>query len=281
MLHIVTDSSSMLTEASCPCPGFHVAPLHILYNGQSYLDGKEISAAEIVSLCKEGTIPTTSQPSIGEKMEIYDEILKDPEAQILDITIADGLSGTYQTACMAATSSTDPERITVYNSQTLAGPHRYLVETALDLRDQGLSADEICKELEKKSIHDLSMVAVCDCMYLTHSGRVPSLAGKAGSFMKLVPVAGTVENGHHLQLFRTSRTMKKAVQFMVDSLTKRGADESYCFFVAHADAPEAAEYARDLIQSRFGEAKIFVDPLCALFTVHGGPGSVSIQAIPS
>lgn len=280
MLYIVTDSSCMLQEKDSPHSAFRVAPLHIQCGDASYLDGVEISSEEVCSFCKSGGMPVSSQPSIGEKLEIYDSILEDPENTILDITIADGLSGTYQTACMARQTCTDPERVTVFNSQTLAGPQRQLVEEAIVLRDAGLNADEIIQRLQKKSERDLSMVAVRDCLYLSHSGRVSSFVGHAGALMKLVPVAAKVDHGQKLHLIKTARTMKKAIQTMVSQLQSQGADSNYTFYVAHADAASDAACAARLLQETFPGAEIVTEALCPLFVVHGGPGALSIQALP-
>lgn len=281
MLHIVTDSSSMLQEKTATLEHFHVAPLHILYSNQSYLDGTEINSDQILEVCRSGVVPTTSQPSIGEKMDLYDSILADPSATILDITIADGLSGTYQTACMAKENCLDPTRVTVYNTQTLAGPHRHLVQLADTLRKEGKSVEEIVAALQAHSQKDVSMVAASDCLYLSRSGRVSSFVGTAGAMMRLVPVVGTIQQGTKLSLLKANRTMKKAIQFMSENLAKQGVDSSYCIYVAHAGVPEMGAYAKETLQKRFPEAKISVEPLCALFTIHGGPGAVSIQAIPA
>ncbi len=281
MLHIVSDSSAMLQENTASIENFHVAPLHIMYSNQSYLDGTEISADQILEVCRSGIVPTTSQPSIGEKMDLYDSILSDPTATILDLTMADGLSGTYQTACMAKESCIDPSRVTIYNTQTLAGPHRHLVQMADALRQENKSVEEIVCALQSRSQKDVSMVAASDCLYLTHSGRVSNFVGKAGALMRLVPVVGTIQEGTKLSLLKANRTMKKAIQFMSENLAKNGVDASYCIYVAHAGVPELGHYAQELLHTRFPGAKISVEPLCALFTIHGGPGAVSIQAIPA
>lgn len=281
MLHIVSDSSAMLNEETAHIDHFHIAPLHIMYSNQSYLDGKEINADQILEVCRSGIIPTTSQPSIGEKLDLYDSILEDPTASILDITIADGLSGTYQTACMAKEACIDPKRVTVYNTHTLAGPHRHLVQIANILRTQGKKVEEIVTSLQERSKKDVSMVAASDCLYLSRSGRVSSFVGAAGAMMRLVPVVGTIQEGTKLTLLKANRTMKKAIQFMSDHLAKNGVDSSYHIYVAHAGVPEMGNYAKDMLQKRFPEATITVEPLCALFTIHGGPGAVSIQAIPA
>lgn len=281
MLHIVTDSSAMLSEKEAKISDYHVAPLHILFGGNSYLDGKEISAPEILDVCQSGIIPTTSQPSIGEKIDLYDSILQNPEATILDLTIADGLSGTYQTALMAKDACVDPERVTVYNTHTLAGPHRHLVNIANILREEGKSGEEIASLLQAYSDKDVSMVAASDCIYLANSGRVSSFVGTAGAMMRLVPIVGTVESGTKLQFLKASRTMKKAIQFMVENLAKNGVDSSYHIYISHAGVENFGNYAKEVAQKRFPQAKVSVEPLCALFTVHGGPGALAIQAIPA
>lgn len=281
MLHIVTDSSAMLSQNEAQIDNYHVAPLHILYGGKSYLDGKEINAQEILEVCQNGIIPTTSQPSIGEKIDLYDFILEDPKATILDLTIADGLSGTYQTALMAKDACIDPKRVTVYNTHTLAGPHRHLIHLANALRAEGKSGEEIASLLQSHSNRDVSMVAASDCAYLVNSGRVSSFVGTAGAMMRLVPIVGTAENGSKLNFLKASRTMKKAIQFMVENLAKKGVDSSYHIYISHAGVEKLGNYAKEVAQNRFPQAKVSVEPLCALFTVHGGPGAIAIQAIPA
>lgn len=281
MLHIVTDSSSMLSEQNSPYEAFHILPLHVQCGEQSFLDGVEIQADDICRFCQDGGMPISSQPSIGEKLDAYDAILADPDNTILDITIADGLSGTYQTALMAQDQCIDPSRVTVCNSHTLAGPQRELVLCALKKRDEGCSVQEIVSMMDDVCARDISMVAVSDCAYLGRSGRVSTLVGQAGKLLHLIPVAEKVDEGRSLHMMKTARTMKKAIGAMISNLQAKGADESFTFCIAHSGIPDAAECARKQLAELFPQAKIQVDPLCALFVVHGGPGALSIQAIPS
>ena len=75
-------------------------------------------------------MPTSSQPAIGEVVAMYEQ---HPEEEILNIAMADGLSGTYNSAVAAAGMCENADRITVLNTRTLCGPHRYLVEKALEM----------------------------------------------------------------------------------------------------------------------------------------------------
>lgn len=277
MLHIMTDSSAMLDNNDFAA--FHVARLTIEIDGKSLQDGLQIGAAEVLEACRQGKLPKSSQPSIGEKIDCYDAILKDRENTILDLTIADGISGTYQSALLARQSSLDPQRVVVFNTQTLAGPQRDLVLEAIERRDRGEKAEEIVAALEKRQGSDLSMVAAPDMKYLARSGRVSSLGAAAGTIMKLVPVAELCENGSALSMLKTVRTLSKAIGIMVNNLFRKGADASWTFYIAHAGNEKAARQAAEKIAEVFGPAKIVIDPLCALFTVHGGPGALSIQAI--
>lgn len=277
MLHIVTDSSAMLEPKDFA--DFHVARLTIEIDGTSRQDGAQISAAQVLDACRKGKLPKSSQPSIGEKIECYDAILKDLRNTILDLTIADGISGTYQSALLARQSCLDPKRVIVFNTKTLAGPQKDLVLEAIWRREQGENAEEIVFALKKRQGSDISMVAAPDMKYLAKSGRVSSLTGAAGTLMKLVPIAQLSEDGTTLSMLKTVRTLGKAIGVMVENLCEKGADATWTFYIAHAGNEKAALQAAGKIEEVFGPARIVIDPLCALFTVHGGPGALSIQAI--
>ena len=127
MVRIVSDTSTLYSTAQAREAGFDVSPLSVTINGETYREFDEISSEEFVSIINQGHLPVSSQPAIGQVEEVY---RKYPNDQILNISMAHGLSGTYQSACAAAELCEDQE-ITVINSTTLCGPHRCMVETAV------------------------------------------------------------------------------------------------------------------------------------------------------
>ena len=127
MVQIITDSSTLFTVEEGQKMGIEVLPLCV---NIGELEGRDtqISMDEFYGEIAKGNNPTSSQPPIGEVMETYE---KYPDAEIINIAMADGLSGTYQSACGAKESVDNCDNITVINSKTLCGPHRYMVKKAL------------------------------------------------------------------------------------------------------------------------------------------------------
>ena len=99
MVKIVTDSSTLYSSEQGREKGINVVPLHVSVGGKSYKDLDELTGMGLIELIKEGLIPQSSQPSIGEKIETYNKLAKDDE--IIDIAMAGGLSGTYNSALTA------------------------------------------------------------------------------------------------------------------------------------------------------------------------------------
>ena len=145
MVQIITDSSTLITEDEAKELGVEVLPLCV---NIGELEGRDlqIDMQDFYNRIANGGIPKSSQPPIGEVMEAYE---KYPDAEIINIAMADGLSGTYQTACGAREMVDNKENITVINSKTLCGPHRYMVKKALQMKNAGKTAKEIIAWLEK------------------------------------------------------------------------------------------------------------------------------------
>ena len=126
MIQIITDSSSLYTPEEAKAAGFEAVPLCVCI-GDSHERDLLLDMNQYYEKIDRGLLPTTSQPPLGDVLEAF-ETYKD--SQIIDIAMADGLSGTYQTACSAREMSDHKEQIHVFNSRTLCGPHQYMVQTA-------------------------------------------------------------------------------------------------------------------------------------------------------
>ena len=99
MVRIVSDTSTLYSTTQALEAGFAVSPLSVTIGGKSYREFDEISSEQFVALIRQGNMPTSSQPAIGEVTELYE---KYPEDEILNISMAMGLSGTYDSAVAAA-----------------------------------------------------------------------------------------------------------------------------------------------------------------------------------
>lgn len=276
MIRIVSDSSSLYSKNRGKDIGVEIAPLAVTINGKTYKEYEDINTEEFIDIINEGHLPVSSQPSIGEVLEVYE---KYPQDEIINISMADGLSGTYTSACMAKNMDENPERITVINSKTLCGPEMYLVDLAVALRDAGKNKEEIVLELNKTIECSKSYLMPNDFDYLVRGGRLSPLVGKIGGMIKLVPVLKLSEDGKALDKFATKRTFKKAIQNVVEAMLEDKVDSNYKIYITHACREDLAEEAKGIILENINNADIEVKLLGPVFTTQGGPGCIAIQYI--
>ncbi|MHC1786925.1 MAG: DegV family protein [Christensenellales bacterium] len=276
MVRIITDSSSLYSVKQGEALGIDVAMLSVTLGGHTYRELEEIDTAAFIDRIAEGQIPVSSQPAIGEVLELYN---KYPGDEMLNITIADGLSGTYQTALSAAGMAKDPERITVLNSRTLCGPQRHLVGRAIALARQGKAVSAIVNELEKLIATSRSFLIPQDFDYLRRGGRLSPIVASIGKLIKLAPVMTLTDDSRQLTRFSIQRSFKRAVQTIIEELHRLGVGAGWQIAISHAVAEDLLETARDLVSRAFPGAQIVTYLLSPAFTVQGGPRCIAIQTI--
>ena len=275
MVQIVTDSSVLYTREEARKAGFEVMPLCISIGDLEDRD-MEVDMDEFYGRIKKGEHPRSSQPPIGEVMDVYEKYAGD---EIINIAMADGLSGTYQSACGAKNMVENGDNITVINSTTLCGPHRYMVEKAQKMKEAGHTAKEIIAWIEEATKKHESFLIPQDFDFLRRGGRLTPMAATLGSVLKLKPIMTQTPDGKQLDKFAIKRTMKAAFGTVIDHMKKRAVDGKYIIYVSHARAKEDAEKAVALIKEAFAEAEVRMLDLGAAFVTQGGPQCVAIQYI--
>ena len=207
MVHIVADTSTLYSSEEARDAGFAVSPLAVTIGGATYRELDEISPDRFVALIREGNMPRSSQPALGDVLDAYKSC---GEGEILNIAMADGLSGTYSTAVTAAEASGRKD-IGVINSGTLCGPHRHLVETAVRLSRAGQSLQAIRAKLEALMQTERSFLIPSDFDYLRRGGRLSPLVSYVGKAMKLAPVLTLSADRRQLVMSSVKRSFKQAV----------------------------------------------------------------------
>lgn len=275
MVQIITDSSVLYTEEEARKAGFEAVPLCIHVGD---LEGRDlqIDMKEFYRRIEEGQIPMSSQPPIGEVVDLYE---KYPDAEIINIAIADGLSGTYHGACSAREMVGNGNRITVFNSRTLCGPHRYMVEMAQKMKKAGKSVAEILEWLEQAAQKTESFLIPQDFSFLKRGGRLTPVAAALGSVLKLKPVMRLTDDGTRIDRFFVKRTMSAAVHGIVDYLKEKGIGTGHIFYIVHAAAQEEAENIRSMLEKVFPGLETHIMDLSPVFVAQGGPRCVAIQYI--
>ncbi|WP_074685755.1 DegV family protein [Kandleria vitulina] len=274
MMKIITDTSALYSKREADAIGIDVLPLLITINNKTYTEFEDIMPDELLEMIKEGGVPTSSQPSLGrtlETLEKYDE-------DIIVLNMADGLSGTYATTC-SAKDTLERDNIHVINTMTLCGPHRYLVDLAVKLRDEGKSTQEIINEIHKCMSFSKSFLIPVDFSFLKRGGRLSPLAAKLGGMLKIVPVLELTRDGKSLDKFAIKKSEKGAVKAIIKEYQSLGVNENCKIYVTHAGALDRANRYKEQLSEAFPGTEIEIIELSPVFITHGGPGCIAIQMI--
>ena len=276
MVRILSDTSTLYSTEQAEQAGFNVAPLSVTIAGKTYREFDEISSKEFVSIIHQGHMPTSSQPAIGEVAALYEQY---PDDELLNISMAKGLSSTYDSAVAAKELCDHSDHITVINSRTLCGPHRYIVEKATQMAAEGASLKEITDRVEELMLTAKSYLIPSDFSYLRRGGRLSPLVSYVGQAVQLAPILTQTEDGCQLTMAAVRRGFKQAVTHVGKLLSERCTGSGWRIYITHADAQQSAEQALTLLKALIPSATFEIHPLSPVFITQGGPSCVAIQVI--
>lgn len=273
-MKIVTDSSVMFTIEQGAAHGIEVLPLSVSINGRAWAEYEEMSADAFLDLIREGYMPTSSSPSPEATLSAYDT-----DEEVLHLTMAAGLSGTYEVACGLKAQARHPERIHVVNSKTLCVPQRALALCAAELAKCRSTVGEVLSELKPLIDSAHSYLLPEDFDYLRRGGRLTPLAAKVVHLVRAEPVMRQTEDGMRLERLVLARNFKKGVDAVIADMKKRGVGEGHYISVSHADNAKDAHTALERLKNALPKCRFGVFELGPAFITQGGPLCVAIQSI--
>ena len=276
MVRIVSDTSTMYSTTQAEAAGFFVSALSVTIAGKSYKEYDEISSDEFVDIIRQGHMPTSSQPAIGDVEALYNRFAGD---EIINVVMAHGLSGTYTSAVAAAQLCDHADTISVINTRTLCGPHRYMVEKCVQWAREGMSREEILTGLNALMDSAKSFLVPADFDYLRRGGRLSPLVSYMGKAANLTPIMTQTDNGERLTPASIKRGFPHAVKYIVGELKKANVNKGWRIYITHAGAPEKAQLAMDALKEALPEAVCEILPLSPAFITQGGPGCVAVQYV--
>ena len=276
---IVTDSNSGITQEEGRRLGVSVIPMPFFINEKMYLEGITLSQEEFYKWLKEDASISTSQPSPGETMGLWDNLLKEYD-EIVQIPMSSGLSATCATAMGLAQEYEG--RVHVVDNQRISVTQRQSVEDAIALRDAGKNGAEIKKILEEEKFNSSIYITLETLKYLKKGGRITPAAAAIGTGLNLKPVLQI--QGDKLDAYSKTRGKKQAKRVMVKAMqndwenrfaeyVKRG---EMCLQSAYAgNEEEALEFKKEL-EEAFPGQEIVLDPLSLSVACHIGYGAVAV-----
>ncbi len=277
MLHIVTDTTAYLSPELLAQWNIHTVPLKIVFDGQA-TDEDQIDIADFYArLVQADKLPTTSQPSPGEFIALYNRLLLTPEDEILSIHLSAGLSGTYQTALNAA-QVVAPERITVVDSRAATCALGLIVLQAAQFAAKGASRQEVVAHVERIIERYTGIFAVENLEYLLKGGRLNGAAKFLGSVLTVKPILYL--NKGKIDGLALARTRKKAMQTLIEETAQRHGNVALHAVITHTRAPEAAEELRQMALQHLRCQEIHIVETGPVIGAHLGPGMFGIAACP-
>ena len=171
------------------------------------------------------------------------------------------------------------DKITVINTRTLCGPHRYLVERAVQWAKEGQAKEKIVAKLNELMDTAKSYLVPADFDYLRRGGRLSPLVSYVGKAANLTPIMTQTENGERLTVAGIRRGYPHAVKYIAEQLKKAGIQKGWQVQISHAGALEKAELTLKALKEAMPDAEYRIYPLSPAFITQGGPGCVAVQYI--
>ena len=276
---IVTDSNSGITQEEGRRLGVSVIPMPFFINEKMYLEGITLSQDEFYQWLKSDASISTSQPSPGETMGLWDNLLKEYD-EIVQIPMSSGLSATCATAMGLAQEYEG--RVHVVDNQRISVTQRQSVLDAIELAKEGKTAVQIKEILEANKFESSIYIMLDTLKYLKKGGRITPAAAALGSALRLKPVLQI--QGEKLDAFSIARTKKQGVSKMLAAIEEDiktrfgGLDnmENIHMEVAHTVNEEAALELVEMIKERFGVETVDMYPLSLSISCHIGAGSLAV-----
>ena len=255
---------------------FTVVPLTVHFGEEEYIDGVTISHREFYEkLVESDAVPSTSQAAPAAFADVFEQVVSRGETAVV-LTLASQLSGTYQSAMIAANDY--PDSIFVVDGTSVAIGTGILAELALGLRDQGLSAAQIAAKLEEEK-GNIRIVALLDTLeYLKRGGRISATVAFAGSLLSIKPVIA-VQDGV-IQMLGKARGSKQGNNLLVQQIANAGGvdfDKPLLLgFTGLSDALllKYIEDSRALWEN--GVENLAITSIGSVVGTHAGPGAIAV-----
>lgn len=275
-VRLISDSACDISQIEAKKLNITILPMKTLIDGVEYLDGVNITPQEFydkLETCK--ALPTTSQLSPAEFEDAFRNAVEEGD-EVVAITIAEKLSGTFQSASIAAADF--PGKVWVVDSESVTIGQQILIMYAVGLRDKGLSGREIAEQLNDMKSRVCLLARVDTLEYLVRGGRLSKSAGFAGAMLHIKPVL-SVEDGE-VKVLGKARGSKQSDNMLTEFIQKKGGvDFSLPVMLAYSGTDDALlkgyiENSRRLFDRHLDGLPVTM--IGSTISTHAGPGAIAV-----
>ncbi|GMB09638.1 DegV family protein [Thermolongibacillus altinsuensis] len=271
---IVTDSTVDLPKEVIDQLQIHVIPLSFTIDGETYLDGVDITPEQFMKKMREAEeLPKSSQPSTGQFLEVYDR-LGSEGYEIVSIHMTGGMSGTVRSAESAAAMTN--ANVTVVDSRFISIALGFQVVEAAKMAQQGKTVQEIIQHLDQIRANTNLFVTVDTLENLVKGGRIGRGKALIGSLLNIKPIASLADGVYTpVAKVRSHSQMVKYLtnQFIQDTKGKKIKRVG----IAHADALNLAERLKQAIFEATGFSETEIMYTTPIISTHTGPGALGFM----
>jgi DegV family protein with EDD domain len=274
LIRVVVDSTVDLTPALIQQYQIAIVPISIQFGTRSYREDVDLDQAQFYRKIEEQhALPKTSQPSPGEFIDAYRRFAQ-PGDQVISIHVTGKLSGTCQSAQLAADQLHGEVDVTVFDSLCGSAGLGFMAIEAARMAKAGATLPDIIIRLELIRPRVNIFLSPENLRYLQMSGRVSNVQAVIGSMLSLKPII-SLDHGM-LNPAARIRTRSKAIDHMLQLTKNIVGEQPINLAVVHAQAPRDADQLMSRAQGMFSIKESFVDDLATSLAVHFGPGCLGI-----
>ena len=246
-----------------------------LIKGITYMDRLTIDPPEFYHLLEEaGVTPTTSQVNIASMQAEFEAVMQEKDTEIIYVVFSGGLSGTYQTACIAR-DAVDPQRITVIDSRSASIGYGLTVVRAAKAIASGKSKEEVIAEINDNIKRIQHFFIVGNFEMLKRGGRVNPAAAALGDLLNIKLIL-YLNEGKIVPLEKV-HGLKKAKKRLLDIMEQRGYNLKHqTIGISYSQDLEGALEIKQMIEERFGATEFVISEIGALIGSHVGAGTYSV-----
>jgi DegV family protein with EDD domain len=278
---VVTDSTASLPPEVAEQRGILVVPLQVVIGATVYDEGPGGATPEMVAeALKEFRPVSTSRPAPAYLAEVYANAAADGATEILSIHLSAEMSGTHESALLAAREA--PVPVTVVDSRQVGVATGYAALTAADVLDAGGSVAEAAEAARARAAAATALFYVDTLEYLRRGGRIGAAAALLGGALSVKPLL-RIDEGRVVNLDRV-RTSARALSRMEDLVVEAAGDQQVDLCVSHLANPDRAGELADRLGVRLAAnlegREVWCGELGAVLGAHVGPGMVAACVAP-
>lgn len=277
---LFTESTADLTQDLVEQLDVRVLPMEFTLDGATYLnypDNRQLSPQDFYNALRKGGMSTTSQVNSEAMKDAFRPLLAAGQ-DILYLVFSSGLSGTFQSARLAAQDLAEefPQRkVRVVDTLNASMGEGLVVFYAARMRQQGKPLDEVADYIETNKMQFNSWFTVDDLMFLKRGGRLWGGAALAGTLLGIKPILHVDSQGHLVNVEKV-RGRKASLDALAKHYLEHGLDkDKHTVLISHGDAPEDAQYLAEKIRAA-GAKEVYLGTIGPVIGAHSGPGTVAL-----